>query len=55
MGNGRVNMRISYDPNYDILYIKFGEAEKVLCKDIDEVITMDIDVKGSRLRSSFCI
>ena len=31
---------------YDILYIKFGDAEKVLCKDIDEDITMDIDAQG---------
>jgi len=43
---GGLNMRISYDPKYDILYIKFGDAEKVLCKDIDEDITMDIDAQG---------
>ena len=36
-------MRISYDPRYDILYIRLGEAEKVRCKDVDEDITMDMD------------
>jgi len=36
-------MRITYDPKYDILYLKLGNAEKVLCKDIDEDITIDID------------
>lgn len=39
-------MRISYDQKYDILYLKLGDAEKVLCKDIDEDITVDIDGQG---------
>ncbi len=39
-------MRITYDPEYDLLYIKLGEAEKVLCKEIDEDITFDIDSEG---------
>lgn len=39
-------MRITYDPKYDLLYIKFGEAEKVLSKEIDEDITFDVDVSG---------
>jgi len=39
-------MRITYDSKYDILYIKFGSAEKVLCKNIDEDITIDLDEQG---------
>lgn len=39
-------MRISYDPKYDILYLELAKAEKVLCKDIDEDVTMDIDQQG---------
>jgi uncharacterized protein YuzE len=39
-------MRISYDPKYDILYLKLGNADKVLCKDIDEDITIDVDAQG---------
>jgi len=41
-----VNMRITYDPKYDLLYIKLGEAEKVLCKEVDEDITFDVDEGG---------
>jgi len=39
-------VRISYDPIYDVLYIKLGGAEKVYCKDVEEDITMDIDAEG---------
>jgi uncharacterized protein YuzE len=39
-------MRITYDPKYDLLYIKLGEAEKVLCKEVDEDITFDVDEGG---------
>lgn len=39
-------MRITYDPKYDVLYLKLGEAEKVYCKEIDEDITMDLDAEG---------
>uniref|UniRef100_A0A7C6EEW6 DUF2283 domain-containing protein n=1 Tax=candidate division WOR-3 bacterium TaxID=2052148 RepID=A0A7C6EEW6_UNCW3 len=39
-------MRITYDPKYDLLYLKLGEAEKVFCKDIDEDITLDLDAMG---------
>jgi len=39
-------MRISYDPKYDTLYLKIGEAEKVLCKEVDEDITLDMDARG---------
>ena len=39
-------MRISYDPKYDIIYFRFGNAEKVLCKDVDEDITIDVDAQG---------
>ncbi len=39
-------MRISYDPKYDTLYLKIGEAEKVLCKEVDDDITLDMDAKG---------
>jgi len=38
-------MRITYDPKYDVLYLKLGEAEKVHCKEIDEDITMDLDAE----------
>lgn len=39
-------MRITYDPKYDVLYLKLGEVEKVCCKEIDEDITMDLDAEG---------
>jgi len=39
-------MRITYDPKYDVLYLKLGETEKVYCKEIDEDITMDLDAAG---------
>ena len=39
-------MRITYDPKYDLLYIKLGEAERVLCKEVDEDITFDVDATG---------
>ncbi len=39
-------MRISYDPLYDVLYLKLGKAEKVYCKDVEEDITIDIDAEG---------
>ncbi len=39
-------MRITYDPKYDLLYIKLGEAEKVTCKEVDEDITFDLDSSG---------
>ena len=39
-------MRVTYDPKYDVLYLKLGEAEKVLCKEIDEDITLDLDAQG---------
>jgi uncharacterized protein YuzE len=39
-------MRITYDPKYDVLYLKLGEAEKVLSKEMDEDITMDLDSEG---------
>jgi len=39
-------VRITYDPKYDLLYLKLGEAEKVFCKDIDEDITLDLDAMG---------
>jgi len=39
-------MRITYDPKYDLLYLKLGEAGKVLGKDIDEDITLDLDAQG---------
>jgi uncharacterized protein YuzE len=39
-------MRISYDPQYNLLYIKLGETEKVMCKKVDEDITFDVDESG---------
>jgi uncharacterized protein YuzE len=39
-------VRITYDPEYDILYMKLGEAAKVLSRDIEEDITFDIDKHG---------
>ncbi len=39
-------MRITYDPKYDLLYLKISEAEKVLCKEVDEDITFDIDAES---------
>jgi len=41
-----VIMRITYDPKYDVLYIKLSDAEKVSCKEVDEDITFDIDAQG---------
>ncbi len=46
MENGGKKMRITYDPKYDLLYIKLGEGEKVLCKEVDEDITLDVDSEG---------
>jgi len=40
-------MRITYDPKYDTLYLKIGEAEKVLGKEIDEDISLDMDAQGN--------
>jgi uncharacterized protein YuzE len=39
-------MRITYDPKYDLLYLKIGEAKKVLCKEVDEDISFDIDAES---------
>jgi uncharacterized protein YuzE len=39
-------MRITYDPKYDLLYIKLGKAKKVFCKEVDEDITIDVDESG---------
>lgn len=39
-------MRITYDPKYDSLYLKIGEAEKVLCKEVEEDISLDMDAQG---------
>jgi uncharacterized protein YuzE len=39
-------MRITYDPKYDAVYLKFGEVGKVLCREIDEDITFDLDAQG---------
>ena len=39
-------MRITYDPKYDTLYLKIGEAKKVVCKEIDEDIALDMDAHG---------
>lgn len=39
-------MRITYDPKYDTLYLKIGEAEKVVCKEVDEDISFDVDAEG---------
>lgn len=39
-------MKISYDPKYDILYLSLREADKVLCKEVSEDITVDIDAQG---------
>jgi len=39
-------MRITYDPRYDVLYLKLGKAEKVYCKEVDEDITMDSAAEG---------
>jgi uncharacterized protein YuzE len=39
-------VRITYDPKYDVLYLKFGEVGKVLCKEIDEDIALDLDAQG---------
>jgi len=39
-------MRITYDLKYDTLYLRLGDTEKVLCKEIDEDISLDIDARG---------
>ncbi len=41
-----LEMRITYDPQYDLLYLKFSDAEKVLCKEVDEDISFDVDDGG---------
>jgi uncharacterized protein YuzE len=39
-------MKVSYDSNYDLLYIKFGKARRVLSKPVSEDITLDMDAQG---------
>lgn len=39
-------MRISYDPKYDVLYLKIGSTKKVLCKEVDDDITVDLDTSS---------
>ena len=33
-GMWREAVRITYDPQYDVLYLKFAEVERVLCKEV---------------------
>lgn len=42
-------MRITYSPKYDVLYLKLGEAERVGCKEMNEDITVDMDLKENWL------
>ncbi len=42
-------MRFTYDSEYDLLYIKLSEGKKVLCKEVDEDITIDFDKEGKLL------
>jgi uncharacterized protein YuzE len=39
-------MKIEYNPEYDVLYIKFKKARQVTCVEVTELVTADIDGKG---------
>ncbi len=39
-------MKLSYDSKYDLLYIRFGKARKVINKPVNAEITLDLDRQG---------
>jgi len=39
-------MKISYDSDYELLYIRMGKARKVISKPVSEDITIDMDGRG---------
>jgi uncharacterized protein YuzE len=39
-------MRITYDDRYDVLYLRFKDTKKVMCKNLTEDITIDLDEKS---------
>ncbi len=39
-------MKLSYDSKYDLLYIRFGKARKVVNKPVNSDITLDLDRQG---------
>ena len=44
MGGGK--MRITYDSKYDVLYLQFKDTKEVICKNLTDDITIDLDEKG---------
>jgi len=39
-------MRITYDSKYDVLYLQFKDTKEVVCKNLTDDITIDLDEKG---------
>jgi len=39
-------MKITYDSKYDVLYLKFKDIKEVVCKNLTDDITIDIDERG---------
>jgi len=39
-------MRITYDDKYDVLYLRFKDVKEVVCKNLTEDITIDLDGKN---------
>ncbi|HOV21458.1 MAG TPA: DUF2283 domain-containing protein [Candidatus Ratteibacteria bacterium] len=39
-------MKITYDSKYDVLYLKFKDIKEVVCKNLTDDITIDMDERG---------
>ena len=39
-------MRITYDSKYDVLYLQFKDTKEVICKNLTDDITIDVDERG---------
>jgi len=39
-------MKITYDPNHDVMYIKFGEGEIVDTIEVEEGVLIDVGENG---------
>ena len=41
-----IEMKITYDSKYDVLYLKFKDIKEVVCKNLTDDITIDMDERG---------
>ncbi len=41
-----IKMKITYDSKYDVLYLKFKDIKEVVCKNLTDDITIDMDERG---------